>query len=77
VVEAHQEPSMVITSLGIIKNERCFFTLFIIENKLKNKVKTHLYLVLQTYAQNIYTMEGFCYGPTTNKWRITRQDKLY
>ncbi len=83
MVEAHQEASMAITFSGIIKNERCFFTLFITKNKWRNKIKTHLYLVVHTHAQNIYTMEGFPFSITIkvrmpkNVQRPTRYEPIF
>jgi len=45
--------------LGSVEDERCFFIIFFIKNKLRNRIATHLYLVLCMYAQTNYSLDNF------------------
>jgi hypothetical protein len=60
--------------LGSVKDERCFFNLFFIKNKLRNWLKAHLDLVVWMYAQSFYTIETFLFTIAIRSW--DQQKKL-
>jgi hypothetical protein len=45
--------------LGNVEETRCFSNLFFMKSKLRNRLITHLDLMVQMYAQSFYTMEIF------------------
>jgi hypothetical protein len=54
--------------LGSVEGERCFFNLFIMKNKLRNWLTTHLNLMVWMYAQSFYTMETFPFTAAIKFW---------
>jgi hypothetical protein len=51
----------VVTVFGSVEDERTFSTLSFIKNKLRNRLSTHLPLVVGMHAQEFYGIEDFPY----------------
>jgi hypothetical protein len=45
--------------LGSVEDERCFSTLSFVKSKLKNKLTTHLDLVVWMYVEFVFTIQTF------------------
>ena len=65
----------VVTVLGSVEDERTFSTLSFMKNKLRNRLATHLPLVVGMHAQEFYGIEDFPYDAAYEEWRtLTRRD---
>jgi hypothetical protein len=50
--------------LGSIEDERCFLSLTFLKDKLRNRLASdHLGVVMEIYAQQVYTLQDFPYDP--------------
>jgi hypothetical protein len=45
--------------MGNIEDERCFSNMGFMKNKLRNRLKTHLDLVVRMFAQKFFTFDNF------------------
>jgi len=54
--------------LGNVEDERTFSTLTFMKSKLKNRLTTHLDLVVKTYAQEFFTFQSFPFYTTILEW---------
>ncbi len=52
-----------------VEDERCFFTLAFMKSKLRNRLITHLPLVVCMFAQQFYTLQNFPYADYIEEWR--------
>ncbi len=55
--------------VGNVEDESCFSTLAFMKSKLRNKLTTHLPLVLHMFAQHFYTINNFPYEECIDQWR--------
>jgi len=62
--------------LGSVEDERCFFNLSIIKNKLRNWLITHLDLVVWMYAQSFYTIITFMFTITIKSWDHQKDQRV-
>jgi len=62
--------------LGSVEDERCFFNLSIIKNKLRNWLITHLDLVVWMYAQRFYTIITFMFTITIKSWDHQKDQRV-
>jgi hypothetical protein len=44
-----------------MEDEKCFSTLAFMKSKLRNKLTTHLPIVVRMFTQQFYTLENFAY----------------
>jgi hypothetical protein len=56
--------------IGRVEDGRCFSTLAFMMSKLRNKLTTHLPLVVRMFAQHFYTIQNFPYGECIEQWRF-------
>jgi hypothetical protein len=54
--------------LGSVENKRYLFTFSFMKNKLGNRHKTHLDLVVCMYTQKNYTLENFPFATMIKSW---------
>jgi hypothetical protein len=64
------ELSMAIV-MGNVKDERCFSNMGFMKSKLKNKLTTHLDLVVRLFAHKFFTFDTFPFT-TMNAWNATK-----
>jgi uncharacterized protein YijF (DUF1287 family) len=53
--------------------ERTFSTLTFMKNKLRNRLTTHLELVVGMKMQNFYTLDNFPYGDAYDSWAAEKK----
>ncbi len=58
--------------MGNIENERCYFNLRFMINKLKNRLKTHLNLVVKMVVHKFFTLNIFSFVVTMSFWTIAK-----
>ena len=59
----------VVTVLGSVEDERTFSTLSFMKNKLRNRLSTHLPLVVGMHAQDFFGLSDFPYDAAYEEWR--------
>ena len=59
----------VVTVLGSVEDERTFSTLSFMKNKLRNRLSTHLPLVVGMHAQDFYSLDDFPYDAAYDEWK--------
>jgi hypothetical protein len=52
----------IVQIVGNVKDECCFFTLAFMKSKLRNKLTTHLPLVVWMFAHQFYILQNFPYA---------------
>ena len=57
--------------LGSVEDKRMFSTLSFMKDKLRNRLQTHLLLVVSMHAQNFYDITTFPYGEAYNDWKTS------
>jgi D-arabinose 5-phosphate isomerase GutQ len=63
--------------VGSVEDEHCFFTLALMKSKLRNKLTTHLPLVVWMFAQWFYTLQNFLYVKCIEQWQVTQHCYFY
>jgi hypothetical protein len=63
----------VVMVLGSVQDERTFSTLTFMKNKLRNRLTTHLELVVSMKMQNFYTLDNFPYGDAYDSWAAEKK----
>jgi hypothetical protein len=63
----------VVMVLGSVQDERTFSTLTFMKNKLRNRLTTHLELVVGMKMQNFYTLDNFPYGDAYDSWAAEKK----
>jgi hypothetical protein len=58
--------------MGNIKNERCSFNLGFMINKLKNRLRTHLNLIVKMVVRKFFTLNIFPFVVTMSFWTIAK-----
>jgi hypothetical protein len=58
--------------MGNIKNERCYFNLGFMINKLKNRLRTHLNLIVKMVVRKFFTLNIFPFVVTMSFWTIAK-----
>lgn len=59
----------VVSVLGSVEDERTFSTLSFMKNKLRNRLSTHLPLVVSMHAQQFYDLDDFPYDAAYDTWK--------
>ena len=59
----------VVTVLGSVEDERTFSTLSFMKNRLRNRLSTHLPVVVGMHAQDFYGLSDFPYDAAYDEWR--------
>jgi hypothetical protein len=54
--------------LGNVEDEKTFFILTFMKSKLKNRLTTHLDLVVKIYAQDFLTFQSFPFYIAITEW---------
>jgi hypothetical protein len=57
--------------LGSVEYEHTFNMLAFMKNKLKNRLITHMFIVVNMHSQNFFTLENFPYDATYDDWKTT------
>lgn len=58
--------------LGSVEDERTFSSLSFLKSKLRNRLTTHLDLVVRMFAQDFYTLNTFPYQTAITDWKAQR-----
>jgi hypothetical protein len=58
--------------LGSVEDERTFSLLAFLKSKLRNRLTTHLDLVVRMFAQDFYTLNTFPYQAAISDWKSQR-----
>jgi hypothetical protein len=61
----------IVKVLGSAKHEHTFNTLAFMKNKLKNRLITHMFIVVGMHSQSLFTLETFPYDVTYDDWKTT------
>ena len=59
----------MVTVLGSVEDERTFSTLNFMKNKLRNRLLTHLPVVVGMHAQDFFSLSDFPYDAAYEEWR--------
>jgi hypothetical protein len=54
--------------MGCVEDERCFFNLGFMKSKLRNRMTTHLDLVVRMFDQKFFTFNIFPFAIAMNYW---------
>ena len=63
----------VVTVLGSVEDERTFSTLSFMKNRLRNRLSTHLPLVVGMHAQDFYGLSDFPYDAAYDEWKSSNR----
>jgi len=58
--------------MGSIEDERCFSNLGFMKSKLKNRLTTHLDLVVKMFVQKFFTLNTFPFDVAMSSWTIAK-----
>jgi hypothetical protein len=58
--------------MGIIEDERCFFNLGFMKSKVRNRLTTHLGMVVRMFVQKFFTLNIFPSVATMSSWTIAK-----
>ena len=58
--------------LGSVEDERTFSSLSFLKSKLRNRLTTHLDLVVRMFAQDFYTLNTFPYQTAITDWKAQK-----
>ncbi len=61
----------IVMVFGSVEYEHTFSLLAITKNKLKNKLITHMFIVVNIYSQSFFTLENFPFDATYDNWKTT------
>jgi hypothetical protein len=59
-------------NMGIIEDEKCFSDLGFMKNKVRNKLTTHLDMVVKMFTQKFFTLNIFPFVAIMNSWTIAK-----
>lgn len=59
----------ILQIIGLVEDELCFNAFNFMKTKLRNKLMTHLDLVVHMFGQKNYTLENFPYNQAIEKWK--------
>jgi hypothetical protein len=59
----------VVLILGSVEDERMFSTLSFMKDKLRNRLQTHLLLVVSMHGQNFFDINTFLYEQAYSDWK--------
>jgi len=62
--------------LGSVENERCFSNFNFVKSKLKNKLTTHLDLLMWMYAHKYFTLQTFPFDAAIIYWNVKKDHAL-
>jgi hypothetical protein len=60
---------IVIQVIGLLKNECCLFRFTFKKIKLRNKLTTHLELIIHMFNHKFFTLQDFPFGTTIPNWK--------
>ncbi len=63
--------------LGSVENEKCFSTLPFMKSMLRNKLPTHLDLVVRMFIHEHYTLNTFPFWDTLKDWTYNKVKYAY
>jgi hypothetical protein len=58
--------------LGFVEDERCFFVMAFMKNKLRNWLTCHMDLCIRFFAQQFYTIGNFPFEDSITKCKGTK-----
>ncbi len=58
--------------MGSVKDERCFSNLGFVKSKFKNRLTTHLDLIVRIFAQKFFTFNTFPFAIAMNVWNAVK-----
>jgi hypothetical protein len=59
--------------LGNCQDERTFFNLAFVKNKVRNRLSGHLAATMKLYSPGYYTFESFSFAEAYAHWRKLRE----
>jgi hypothetical protein len=62
--------------MGNVEDERCFSNMGFMKSKFKNRLTTHLNLVVRMFAQKFFTFNNFPFLITMNAWNATKSHHI-
>jgi hypothetical protein len=60
---------IAIQVIGLVEDEHIFNNLSFLKSKLRNKLTTHLDLVIHMFSQHSYALENFPYDVAIKEWK--------
>ncbi len=54
--------------IGFVEDKRCFGTLVLMKNKVRNQLNTNLDLCVRTFGQTFFILENFLYDEIITSW---------
>jgi hypothetical protein len=68
----------MVQALGLVEDERAFFSLTFFKDKLKNRLDgNHLGIVVGMHGQSVYTLETFPYDDCFKQWMHSVERHCY
>ncbi len=58
--------------MGIIEDERCYFNLGFMKSEVRNRLTTHLDMVVRMFVQKFFTLNTFPFVVTMSSWTIAK-----
>jgi hypothetical protein len=62
--------------MGNVEDERCFSNMGFMEGKIRNRLTTHLNLVVRMFALKFFTFDNFPFAITMNAWNATKSHHI-
>jgi hypothetical protein len=62
--------------MGNVEDERCISNMEFMKNKLKNRLTTHLNLVVRMFSQKFFTFDNFPFAIAMNAWKATKSHHI-
>ncbi len=60
---------VIVQVIGSMEDEHTFNTISFMRSKLKNRLTSHLDLVIYMFSQHFYTLENFAYDVVIQEWK--------
>ncbi len=62
--------------MGNVEDEICFSNMGFMKSKLRNRLTTHLSLVVRMFAQKFFTFNNFPFAIAMNAWNATKSHHI-
>jgi hypothetical protein len=59
----------IVLVLGSMEDERTFSTLSFMKDRVRNRLETHLPMVVTMHSQSFYDIDSFPYGLAYSEWK--------
>jgi hypothetical protein len=58
--------------MGSVENDKCLSNMGFMKNKLRNRLTTHLDIIVRMFAQKFFTLNTSPFTVTMSFWTITK-----